>query len=630
MSGTYRGTTRLTRSGMTLAEILIAMLVLLVGIYAVAKGFPVMLHSIRGEGDRTAMARLAEETVARLTDNQYGLPDAITGGGDIRPDTFSEDLTEARTLQMPPNAQEDMLDVFGETFRVPAPYRDTGGLVLATNPARYVLSVGPTQVINNGYPYVYMLVPLQERADNPSALNPSDATNWFYADNAQGKVVVPSTVITTEGGETRSWNVSGVVVDYAWTRSTISDGVATAHYVQNETPLEFTVAGSEATATVHPAKLSGGCRLVPGQTRAWARIDFAREPFGTTEPTGSGHFAVDQFGTTLALHPQDAGLTLKVDYRLRYFQKAGTASDGSKYAERRELLMTEDRVIERTVDRTHPDGTQYTDVRLAIKGIEPDALFSDPDDDADATTTADGMPLGGGLQVHVLAVDLLTGDVYYDGNQLALYDPNLEPPLEAGFDDGVVTIPVQYSAGTAPTYLGHTWRFYYRTVQRHNLQVQKAPRAYVDRATAESYLVANAGVDQSTEVDYRTYDLAHRASGAANRNVAVLIFGRLMEDGSGWTSAESNTGVTVAVNYAYSPDANRREYVWGELHTVSPGLEVALNHATLDTRPVEILAVNGVSARARGWWLARNGRQRQLAVETVLLPTALGILPRVR
>ncbi|MEN6305863.1 MAG: hypothetical protein ABFD96_24270 [Armatimonadia bacterium] len=627
MSGIYRGTTRLTRSGMTLAEILIAMLVLLVGIYAVAKGFPVMLHSIRGEGDRTAMARLAEETVARLTDNQYGLPDAITGGGDIRPDTFSEDLMELHTAV---NAQEDMLEVRGETFRVPAPYRDTSGSVPATNPARYVLSVGPTQVITNGYPYVYMLVPLQERADNPSALNPSDATNWFYADNAQGKIVVPSTVLTTEGGETRTWTVSGVIADYAWTPSTISDGVATAHYVQNETPLDFTVAGSEATATVHPAKLSGGCRLVPGQTRAWARIDFTREPFGTMEPTGSGRFAVDQFGTTLALHPQDAGLTLKTDYQLRNFSKAGADETGNPIIARRELLMTEDRVIERRVDRTHTDGTQFTDVRLAIKGVEPDALFSDPDVDTDASTNAAGAALAGGQQVHVLAVDLLTGDVYYDGAGLALEDTNLEPPLEAGFDDGVVTIPLQDSSGNPEPYLGHTWRFYYRTVQRHNLQVQKAPRAYVDSETASSYLESNAGVDQSTEVDYRTYRLHHRASGTANRNIAVLEFGQWLSDGT-WTSAESNSGATVAVNYAYSPNANSRQYVWGELHTVSSdGLELALNHATLDTRPVEILAVNGVSARARGWWLARNGRQRQLAVETVLLPTALGILPRVR
>lgn len=627
MTGTYRGTIRLTRRGMTLAEILIAMLVLLVGIYAVAKGFPTMLHSIRGEGDRTAMARLAEESLARLTDNQYGLPDAITGGGDIPPDAFSEDLTEVHTAV---NAQEDMLEVRGETFRVPAPYRDTSGAVPATNPARYVLGVGPTQVVNNGYPYVYMLVPLQEREDNPSALNPSDATNWFYADNAQGRVVVPSMVVTTEGGETRTWNVTGVVVDYAWTPSTIADGVATAHYVQNETPLAFTVAGSEATATVHPAKLTGGCRLVPGQTRAWARIDFAREPFGTTAPTSSGRFAVDQFGATLALHPQDAGLTLKVDYQLRNFYKTGTDEDGNPIITRRELLMTEDRVIERRVDRTHTDGTEFTDVRLAIKGIEPDALFSDPDDDADASTNAAGAALAGGQQVHVLAVDLLTGDTYYDGAGLALEDTNLEPPLEAGFDDGVVTVPLQDGSGNPEPYLGHTWRFYYRTGQRHNLQVQKAPRAYVDSDTAASYLESNAGLDQSTEVDYRTYRLDHRASGTANRNIAVLEFGMWLSDGT-WTSAESNYGTTVAVNYAYSPDANIREYVWGELHTVpSDRFEVALNHATLDTRPIEILAVNGVSVRARGWWLARNGRQRQLAVETVLLPTALGILPRVR
>jgi hypothetical protein len=90
------------------------------------------------------------------------------------------------------------------------------------------------------------------------------------------------------------------------------------------------------------------------------------------------------------------------------------------------------------------------------------------------------------------------------------------------------------------------------------------------------------------------------------------------------------SGFTVAVNYAYWSDANTRHVVYGELHTVSPsGREVALNHGTFSTQPIEVLAVNGVSARARAWWQDPRGNQRLLDVETVFLANALGQQPTV-
>lgn len=610
---------------MTLTEILVAMVVLLVGIYTVARGFPLMLHQIRGEGDRTAMARLAEDMMSRLSENQYGLPDAITGGGDVDPASYSEDMTEPHDSSQL-NAQEDVLEVRGETFRVPAPYA-VAGAASSTGPARYPLSVGPTEYVDNGYPWVYMLVPLQERLDDPSQAVPGDR-NWFWVDKRNAKIVIPDIVTTEEGGETRSWPVDPaspalrMVVDYAWTIDDNAPGLAVTHHVQGEMP-PITDGVNTRIGTVRPAVLPAGCRLVAGQTRVWALVEFQREANAVYTPSAPGWFSVEKYGLTLGFHPKDVGLTLKVDYRLRNLQRPGDT------LVRRELLMSEERLIQGTADRT--DGTtDFTDVRLAFKNVDDDALFSDPDDAADNSLDAYGTDTT--EQIHVLAVDTQTGEVYSDGTGLAFVDTNLDPPLEQGFQNGIVTMPLTISGSPAP-YLGHVLRFYYRTIDRHNLQVQKAPRAYMDSDTARAYVpdVTPGGVDLTADVNFRTYMLHHRpAPGDATRNVAVLEFGQWLTDTT-WATAESTAGLTVAVNYAYSPTDTTREYVWGELHTVAAGgREIALSHTTEATRPIEILAVNGVSVRARGWWLARNGRQRLLDVETVLLPPPLGIIPRAR
>jgi hypothetical protein len=195
--------------------------------------------------------------------------------------------------------------------------------------------------------------------------------------------------------------------------------------------------------------------------------------------------------------------------------------------------------------------------------------------------------------------------------------------------------------------VGHTLRFYYRTLDRHNIQLQRAPRAYVDSVTASSYQAAYlqylsdpdaAEAASLAEVDYRTYKLNLVAAlGDPNLRIAVLEFGQWQDEDSDpstlpiWAEAKSSAGMTVAVNYSYWPSAAEVKFVWGELHTVSPGgSQVALDHATIQSRPITVMAVNGVSARARAWWLGRNGRQKMTDIESCFLPTALGLLPRVR
>ena len=618
---------------MTLLEILIAMVVLLIGIYTVARGFPLLLQSIRGEGDKTAMSRLAEETMARLSDNQNGLPEAITGGGGVSHYTFAEDMTAPHTER---NAQEDIIRVQGETFRVPAPYRSPGG-AYANATGWYALGQGPASYTAASSPEVYMLVPLQERFDDPR--DPSNVAydgNWFYVDRDNGQIVIPLTV-TTAGDDTLR-PATNVVVDYAWTTIGVGGTVPVTHYVQGETPSDVKNYPSSGTAELrvcavhpvtHPTDLLGvvpdpSVRLLTGQTRVWARVQFVRN-VGSTTPA-AGQFTLERnYGATIGFNPADAGLTLKVDYQLR------TTQGTDDTFPRRLLLMHEEQTIQPATDRMDATNHPYADVRLALKHIDDEPIFT-----TDVTGVAYAAPQN---PVHVLAVDLSTGEVHTaenGSNPFTLGDPNLLPPLENGYADGILSIPLQIG-GLPADYIGHVWRFYYRTLERDNIQVQKAPRSYVDAATARTYLAGFLPpVDLTTslaDVAYRTYQLTIAvAPGATNGSqVGTVEFGQWLADGT-WAEATNTSGFTVAVNYAYWSDANTRRVVYGELHTVPvEARSVVLNHTTVDVNhPFEVLAVNGVSARARGWWQTRTGKQKQLDVETVFLANALGLVPTVR
>lgn len=616
-------TIRLTRRGLTLVELLIAMVVLLVGIYTVAAGFPRMLYAIRGEGERTTMTRLAEQAMSRLSENAQGLPDAITGGGSVSSESFPEDLTAPHTVA---NALQDLIEVRGEKFIVPAPYAAPGAA--SGGWGIYVLGQGPAQCLDwaGGYPYVYMLVPLTEWSNDPDA--PRDDVNWFYVNRNSGEITVPGSVVTSMGSETRTWTVSNAVVDYAWTYPPSSDAEPVVRYVHQEAPSDITPAGSRLVVKVHPAHLPGGIRMLPGQTRVWARVELSREAFGDNTPAPGRYVLDNRHGLTLAFHPADAGLALQVDYQLRTHLTAedlDAQTAGETVTPRRTLLMIEDQVIESAPTRKDASGVEYGEIRLSVDGLDEQPLFTTDPAGTPLTDLSD--PALVAQLPHVLAVDLVTGQVHEDGGTLAINAPGLSPALEDGYNDGVVAFPLQVDSGgtlVPADYIGHVWRFYYQTLDRNTIQVQKAPRYYVDSETARSYLEDYiGGQDEAVslaEVDYRTYRLTHAAApNDASREVGVIEFGQWLT-GEVWSTAESSGGETVAVSYSYVPAPQQRRFVWGELHTVpAGGRSFTLNHASLTGQPIQVLAVNGVSARAKAWWLNVTGRQLTLDVESLFL-----------
>ena len=95
-----QGRLRRARSGLTMVELLVAMVILLVGIYAVAKGFPSLFTNIDEERQRSEMGRLCEETIERIKDHPSVLPEAVVGhdpatGGLIHPDAEPDDTVLA-------------------------------------------------------------------------------------------------------------------------------------------------------------------------------------------------------------------------------------------------------------------------------------------------------------------------------------------------------------------------------------------------------------------------------------------------------------------------------------------------------------------------------------------------------
>ncbi len=109
-------------AGITLIEVLVAMIILLVGIWTVAVSFPKLLGVVATQEKRGEMAIQAERTLSQLTRYPNDLPLAITGlTADIDATSQPEDPTISDFTITPPNARDDIIEVIGERFTVPAP-----------------------------------------------------------------------------------------------------------------------------------------------------------------------------------------------------------------------------------------------------------------------------------------------------------------------------------------------------------------------------------------------------------------------------------------------------------------------------------------------------------------------------
>ncbi|HCU37428.1 MAG TPA: hypothetical protein DGT21_18950 [Armatimonadetes bacterium] len=630
-----------SRRGMTLLELMIAMLVLLVGIWTIAAGFPKLLTAVRSEGERTSFWRLAEERIQHFKENEASLPFAIAGDPSIDPVTEPDDFDDPGRII---NAQESVLDVKGEGFVIPGAQVDSVGTGV-NRAAVYVLQQGPAEWSSypstTSWPHVYMLVPLQEQRNDPrGGANPM-LTNSFYVDEDTGEIVVPSTVYTYDGTQAQAWGVDELMVNYAWAEVGGVNSRPPTHYVQDERAVNSTTAGGLHTFSVRAkaretASVQEFDCLLAGKTSVQAIVYFDREPYGVALPTGRGRYVLENtYGVELLLHRDDAGLKAYVDYRLRDVldcNNIGSASNPS----RRKLMMIEEHVISAEATRTDDlTSDRYADIKLTASPISDDPpLFSQ---DLSWTDLAN--------DVFVLAVDLTTGQIYDDQTNFTLFDATLSPALENGYRNGIVAVRLDVG-GVRQPYVGNTWRFYYSTLNYHNVQLQKPARTFMDITTAECYtgpFLADATLEPGNlaQVDYRTYQVVMEPSAVADMDQTVLEF-------VAWCDTDNDTstdpelvplraveGHTVSVDYAWYDTSDMPHYVYGELHTIPPGSNrIALlaysYHRSDDYPSAEILAVRGVSARAVVWWQTDSGRQERIAVDAYTLRSPFGLVHRVR
>ncbi len=556
------------RRGLTLVELLVAMSIMLVGIYAVAAGFPALFGTLESERVRTQMARLTEARMERLKTTPSDAPAAITGfspiDGSLVPTELYPDETET---PVPANPRDDLISILGETFEAPRPQEDPN------NPGTYY-SVYPLAMgLASSHVEVNRVQQLQ-RVDVGQPLNNDDD----FRINADGTVEAPA-------------GFDEIRVDYVWV-----DDAGIPHGVRGEVVENGGAVAASYVTT--PAFVN----VMPELSSAEGLNAYA-VAVGDSTTLAPGYAVLDsRFGATLLLPADDAGETFEVSYQL------ATQQDLVGYDRRAPIMMEE---IAAPTDSSYLDDDPATDpvyvVDLAFRGIDDEtALF---------TNDLTGAPIDpdDGYPVYVLIVDTETGETWTDLNDWISLDfvegrlrISWDPPGDLGDDDG---------RPTASEARGRDLRIYYRTMAEHTVVVQKAPDAYVEG------LVVDAAADASAAgyvgdfanpdlVDYRTYQLVTDPTDAS--------YGRLL-------FPRSAAGQMVMVDYMLMDGSTVTRRVTGELHTIAPTddpdvFAVTLHEPVPTDGTMGVVSVQGVSMTVRGWWHDERGRVQMTGLNAFLAP----------
>lgn len=543
------------RSGFTLAELLVAMVILLVGIYAVAKGFPSLFVNIDAERQRSEMARLCQATIERLKDHPSRLPEAVAGhlpaNDPAAPGLIPPDLEPDETATVAPgNSRDDLFEVMGEVFRVP-------GVDPSATAAVYPFNLGPADGDPALAPLARELVALERLTkedfeDLPGGVIPVGSP-WFYLDSA-GQLFLPA-------------DLDAALVDYCWV-----DADSGVHYAQGE----YVAAGGSVRAAgivdegpglpAFDGVVQESCKAT-GTTEYIIALGDQGHPAltGPAEPDPPVCVLERTYGATLLFHPTAAGKVVQVDYWLR------TEPDGN--SDPRRALMVMEEVPAPT--------TEPYQVDLKFAGIDDETPLYETDLEGNDIT-----------DVYLLVVDLQNGTCYTDADSEVSLD----------MINGKVTFTWPDPPGPAAM-RGHELRIYYRTLDGHFVQVQKAPRYFIEERLAGQYTGAEA-----TGVDYRTYSTLADSGDAA---YTVLTF------------PESVAGQAVAVDYLYGASAPYQRAT-GELHVVGFDEGLAAWTIVLTQPDVQaIVGVQGVSLKVRGWWHTQGGRVETLDLDTFLRPRKL-------
>ena len=576
-----------TRCGVSMPELLVAMLVLLVGIWVVAAKFPKLAEIMRGERLRDQMARMAEQRLENAKDGAEWLPSMIAAydparfaagvryGIDESLSPVYDALNEPDwdDQARPANVVENMLTVVGETFRVPAP---EPGAPVPDVP--YFLKLGPAAQLW----WVYQPIPLtrDDRLDPTQVVTPYPGT--FYArDDGTLRLVLPD--LDPQGNPftpALSSGTTGTVVEvtYAWV-----DASGQEHWMHGEqaaaTP-DAAPDGPWTTAVLSGIAAGGG--IVPDSVTCTYRspYDVANYTGGPVPVTSPPTVALDAtYGHALWFNAGEQGKTLCVDYRLRPYLDPGDPADPDN--DRRIPLIRE---VHRVPDEPADATVGTYEVTLDHRFIEDQVpLFQ---------TDLAGAPLAAPYdQIHVIAFDTETGSLYTAADGTLTVDYLAEGQPVSGWENGRISFPSGSPAA------GRELLFYYRTLNEETVQLQRAPASFAEDIWT--------GQSPPALMEYWAIGRWYYPS----------------RDGSTYDA----TSPTLLLPDCCLSQTVRVEYVGRagrtvELHTLgtqSPATVTVDDPVPGSPATARIISVAGVSVKAFASWLNR-ARMRTTSVETLL------------
>lgn len=438
-------------------ELLVAMLVLLVGIWVVAAKFPQLSEIMRGERLRDKMARKAEQWVEEVKEDPTALPSQVAAFNPAAANTYGIDESISplyRAIDEPewmdplraPNCVEDMLNVIGETFRVPAG-------------APYLLKLGPADWVYT----VYQPIPLarDDRIAPTAAGAPYPGS--FYAQTG-GTIRFSLPARDAHGNPFYPVVPSGrapLEVSYAWV-----DAAGIEHHVYGEVVLCTADITSFVNWTSDPvsAVADAGGQIVPQSVTAKFRYEYQVAPSTLPPPPPGPPVAMVDwlFGHAIWFGPAQEGKTLCVDYRLRtHYDPLNLAS--AENGRRNALARETHRVPDEPTDQS----TGTYEVALDHALIDDEVPTFTVDLDGNALPSPPGQP-------HVFAVDIETGNVYTDSDGTLLISYVASGEVVDGWAEGKVSFPSGSPAA------GRELLFYYRNMDRETVQIQRAPATFVE------------------------------------------------------------------------------------------------------------------------------------------------------
>lgn len=583
------------RAGLTLVELLAAMMVLLVGVWSVAALFPKLSREVVDEERHMTTARQAQELAAsyradplsaEVSTSPLPLRAVDPNGSNTEtadPVARPQDPDSTNLSDNPPNGRDDWVWVWGETFVIPQPwpaggvsaYLPRGGLLDQTDHWYDAADGAVTDHSNRADRHVAGLQVFEHRKLKrvAKASQVQATSNSFFLRDDGTLLSNPDTV--------------KLQISYSWYDST--DGFI------KRTAREWVLPYEGLGANV----VDAGAAVVPGDEEVWAVYEFGVAPLGSG-PSPRVCAVASPYRQALLFDARDAGTKVSINYR--------TLREGG----RRELYMQESsRIPMPAEDPNQSNLLTMPPIKLAFAGLD------------DERPLLSLTPSGTREQnVYLLAVaegsgTALAWEAVLDGGAAnpTLTTVETDPPdarfpfRNVDFTNGTVELN-PYHPFVASN-VGQPIRLLYRTIDDNCVQLQKAPARFAPvSATTDAVGLATAGWWQMVGERYK---IGRRDRGALPPVAYLYDFSRHLEDQA------------VQVDYLVRPAGSTSPVrVNGEVHVLAdlqdPGLGIGcvLNEPNV----VGVLQVRGVSLRVCGWWRTPSGRVRMTDISGILFPGA--------